>query len=95
MVYDCVLDGVTVKDEWAEGRLKVGDVTFNGLVPFLTPALLWEPSGIGSEVDELLVDGLVHEPPVFVTSGTGFPSIISNQTRCPQQGHVNHISYTS
>jgi len=60
MVDDCVLDGVAVEDQGTEAFLEIGDVAFDGLIPFLTPATVREPTGIGTEVDELLVDILVH-----------------------------------
>ena len=56
MVYDCVLYGIPAENERSETVLEIGDVAFDGLRPLLTPTLLWEPTGIGAEVDELLVD---------------------------------------
>jgi len=49
-----------VKDESAETFLEIGDVAFDGFIPMLTPASLWEPTGVCTEVDELLVDGLIQ-----------------------------------
>jgi len=60
MIQDRLFDLLSIHNERTKRFFEIGDITFNSLIPLLPPALLWEPSGIGSEVDELLVNGLVH-----------------------------------
>jgi len=58
---DSLLDPFSIEDEgFTEGRLEVGDVAFNGFVPVLSTASLWEPTGVCAEVDKLLVEVLFH-----------------------------------